>query len=98
MRWLSRLIFLVFLLALVAFTVFGIGQQHVTFEILGFKTPEADLFIYLMVSLVVGILIGWLLAGSVMFGMKLSERRERKQKLQAQNELEAVKAQAPAAE
>ena len=42
--------------------------------------------------------IGWLLAGYSMFSLKLAERRERKQKRQAQAELDALKAQVPAAE
>ena len=56
-----------------------------------------DLFWYLLATLLCGIFIGWLLAGYSMFSLKLAQRRERKEKLQAQAERDALKSQAPEA-
>lgn len=98
MRWISRLITGLILLSVVMFGFLAVNQQQVSIEFLKWRTPEGDLFYYLVATLVLGILLGWLLAGYSMFSLKLAERRERKQKLQAQTELKAIKAAAPAAE
>ncbi len=98
MRWISRLITGLILLSVVLFGFLAVNQQQVSIEFLKWRTPEGDLFYYLVATLVLGILLGWLLAGYSMFSLKLAERRERKQKLQAQTELKAIKAAAPAAE
>jgi len=96
MRWIFRLILII--LSVIAFGLLAVNQQQVSLEFLKWRTPEMDLFWYLLITLVFGILIGWVLAGYSMFSLKLAERRERKQKLQAQTELDALKAATPAAE
>ena len=98
MRWISRLILGIVLLSLIAFGMLAVNQQPVKLQFLKYSTPEMDLFFYLLATLVLGIFIGWLLAGYSMFSLKLAERRERKQKLQAITELEALKSQAATAE
>lgn len=95
MKWIYRLILGVIVLSLLAFGMLAVNQQKVSLEFLKWTTPELDLFWYLLATLVLGIMIGWLLAGYSMFSLKLAERRERKQKRQAQTELEALKAAAP---
>ena len=96
MRWIFRLILGLIILSVIAFGLLAVNQQQVSLEFLKWRTPEMDLFWYLLITLVFGILIGWLLAGYSMFSLKLAERRERKQKRQAETELEALKAAAPA--
>jgi len=98
MRWIFRLILGLIILSVIAFGLLAVNQQQVSLEFLKWRTPEMDLFWYLLITLVFGILIGWVLAGYSMFSLKLAERRERKQKLQAQTELDALKAATPAAE
>ena len=98
MRWISRLITGLIILSVILFGFLAVNQQQVSIEFLKWRTPEGDLFWYLVATLVFGILIGWTLAGYSMFSLKLAERRERKQKLQAQTELDALKATAPGAE
>ena len=98
MRWIFRLFLGLILLALIAFGFLAVNQQQVSLEFLKWRTPEGDLFWYLLATLVLGILIGWNLAGYSMFSLKLAEHRERKQKLQALTELDALKAAAPSAE
>ena len=98
MRWIFRLVLGVILLSVIAFGTLAVNQQPVSLKFMKWETPEMDLFWYLLATLLCGIFIGWLLAGYSMFSLKLSERRERKQKLQAQTELDSLKAQVPAAE
>lgn len=98
MRWIFRLILGLILLSVIAFGFLAVNQQQVSLEFLKWRTPEMDLFWFLLIALVAGIFVGWGLAGYSMFSLKLAERRERKQKLQAQTELEALKAAAPTAE
>lgn len=96
MKWFFRLIMGAVILALLAFGMLAKNQQQVSLEFLKWTSPEMDLYWYLLITLVLGIFIGWVLAGYSMFSLKLAERRERKQKLQAQTELDALKAAAVA--
>ncbi len=98
MRWVFRLVLGVILLSVIAFGTLAVNQQPVSLKFMKWETPEMDLFWYLLATLLFGIVIGWLLAGYSMFSLKLAERRERKQKLQAQTELDALKVKAQAAE
>ena len=98
MRWIFRFILGLILLSVIAFGLLAVNQQQVSLEFLKWRTPELDLFWYLLATLIFGIVIGWALAGYSMFSLKLAERRERKQKLQAQTELNALKATVPTAQ
>ncbi len=98
MRWIFRLILGLIILSVIAFGLLAVNQQQVSLEFLKWRTPEMDLFWYLLITLVFGILVGWVLAGYSMFSLKLAERRERKQKLQAQTELKALQDANPAPE
>jgi len=97
MRWVFRLVLGVILLSVIAFGTLAVNQQKVSLEFLKWKTPEWDMFWFLLAAFLFGLVIGWLLAAGSMFSLKLAERRERKQKLQAQNELDAIKAETPVA-
>ena len=94
MRWIFRLLLVGVLLIVAAFGTLAVNQQKVSLQFLSYQTPELDLFWYLLGTLVLGMLLGWVLSGYAMFNLKMAERRERKLKLQAQTELDSVKAAA----
>jgi len=94
-KWFFRLIMVCVLLFMAAFCTLAVNQQPVALSFLRWQTPEIDLFWWLAASLLIGILIGWLMAGYSILRTKFDVRAERKQKLQAQSQLESLKSSLP---
>ena len=93
MRWLVRLIYLVILIFFGLFGTLLINQEAVSVKFINWQSPEYDLFWWLLGSVLLGIFIGWLMSSTWLLRSKLNERRERKEKNQVKNELEAAQTQ-----
>ena len=93
MRWLVRLIYLVILIFFALFGTLLINQEAVSVKFINWQSPEYDLFWWLLGSVLLGIFIGWLMSSTWLLRSKLNERRERKEKNQVKNELEAAQTQ-----
>ena len=93
MRWLVRLIYLVILIFFGLFGTLLINQEAVSVKFINWQSPEYDLFWWLLGSVLLGIFIGWLMSSTWLLRSKLNERRERREKNQVKNELEAAQTQ-----
>lgn len=97
MRWLVRLVYLLILLICVAVATLVVNQEPVSVEFLGWVSPEYDLSYWLLGAVLLGIGIGWMMSSTWLLRLKLNERRERKEKTQAENQLRAAQAKIDAA-
>ena len=93
MRWLVRLVYLIVMIILFALGTLVVNQEPVAVEFVGWKSPEYDLSYWLLGSVLLGIFIGWIMTSTWLLRSQLNERRERKEKKQVKNELEAAQTQ-----
>ena len=97
MTWLRRAVAVLLALVLFLVAVVAVNQDQISLRFLAWQTPALSVFWWLLISLLLGLLLGLAAAAGVIARRSLRNRRLSRQLQSANEELQRLQEQAPAA-
>lgn len=96
MTWLRRTLAVLLALVLFLFAVVAVNQEQIALRFLAWQTPAVSVFWWLLISLVLGMLVGLTAALGVAARRSLKNRRLRKELQAVREELRRLRDPPPA--
>ena len=97
MSWVRRALALLLALVLFLFAVVAVNQEQISLRFLAWQTPALSVFWWLLISLLLGLLLGLAAALGIVARRSLRNRRLRKELQTAREELQRLRDESPAA-
>ncbi|MCY4565010.1 MAG: lipopolysaccharide assembly protein LapA domain-containing protein [Gammaproteobacteria bacterium] len=97
MTWLRRAVAVLLALVLFLVAVVAVNQDQISLRFLAWQTPALSVFWWLLISLLLGLLLGLAAAAGVIARRSLRNRRLSRRLQSANEELQRLQEQTPAA-
>ena len=97
MTWLRRALAVLLALVLFLFAVVAVNQEQISLRFLAWQSPALSVFWWLLISLLLGFLLGLAAPAGMIARRSLRNRRLSRELQGANEELQRVRGQAPAA-
>ena len=96
MTWLRRALAVLLALVLFLFAVVAVNQEQISLRFLAWQTPAVSVFWWLLISLLLGLLLGLAALSGVIARRSMRNRRLSRELQSANEELQQLREQAPA--
>ena len=97
MTWMRRVLAVLLALVLFLFAVVAVNQEQISLRFLAWHTPTLSVFWWLLISLLLGLLLGLAAPAGVIARRAMHNRRLSRELQNANEELQQLRDQAPVA-